>query len=221
MPSLVSHTWCLLSLTRASVGTWLHGGMQCSGFVGTLACDAVVLSAPRHAVALSPASSCRLPPLVASFRRILKFPFSRDLVGCLLMWHVGWLVMWYVLAFALQPPHVPSLRGLPRVAMMRAVVRSVVEASRSRSLTMSSLCLHHLGSLLFSLSLSLSPSLPPSLSLPAHTHTHTTQAILDWGAQAADRGPESLKLKEECKQLLDYLQQDDDEDDDDEDDDDE
>jgi hypothetical protein len=30
-----------------------------------------------------------------------------------------------------------------------------------------------------------------------------------------------LKLKEECKQLLDYLQQDDDEDDDDEDDDDE
>ena len=40
-------------------------------------------------------------------------------------------------------------------------------------------------------------------------------AILDWAAEAADRGPGSVKLKEECKQLLDYLEESEDDDDDD------
>lgn len=40
------------------------------------------------------------------------------------------------------------------------------------------------------------------------------EAILDWAAEAADRGPESVKLKEECKQLLDYLEESEEESDD-------
>jgi len=43
------------------------------------------------------------------------------------------------------------------------------------------------------------------------------QAILDWAAEAADRGPDSVKLKEQCKQLIEYLEESEEESDDEDD----
>lgn len=70
----------------------------------------------------------------------------------------------------------------------------------------------------------LSPSWKPySLMMPLlkacyDEDVFTDEAILDWAAEAADRGEESVKLKDQCKQLLEFLEDSDDDDDEDDDD---